>query len=398
MQRFETIVIGLGATGSAAVCQLARRGNAVLGIDQFEPPHDRGSTHGDTRITRLAIGEGEQYTPFALRSHHLWRELEGETGTRLLTTNGCLVISSGATAAQMHVENFFANTLAAARRYGIAHEILNAGQIRSRFPHFRVSDDEMGYLERDGGFLCPEACVRAQLAVARRLGATIHTQETATRLAATSRGVTVTTDRGSYGADKLIVAAGPWLPSLIDARLARHFKVYRQVMFWFDVEGPVDAFRPASLPVFIWELKGRKHGIYGSPAVAGPGGGVKIATEQFDGTTGPDAPMQPVSDEEKCLMYEGYVAPYFSGISGRCVKALTCLYTVTPDFAFVIDVHPDSERVILASPCSGHGFKHSPAVGEALSELVVDGATRLDLGAFSMHRLLLRGSRGGATE
>jgi sarcosine oxidase len=163
-------------------------------------------------------------------------------------------------------------------------------------------------------------------------------------------------------------------------------------MFWFDVESPVDAFLPASLPVFIWELKGRKHGIYGLPAVAGPGGGVKIATEQFDGTTGPDAPVQPVSDEEKRLMYEGYVAPYFSGISGRCVKALTCLYTVTPDFAFVIDVHPDSERVILASPCSGHGFKHSPAVGEALSELVVDGATRLDLGAFSMHRLLLRGS------
>ena len=123
MQRFETIVIGLGATGSAAVCQLARRGNAVLGIDQFEPPHDRGSTHGDTRITRLAIGEGEQYTPLALRSHHLWRELQGETGTQLLTTNGCLVISSGATAAQMHVENFFANTLAAARRYGIARDL-----------------------------------------------------------------------------------------------------------------------------------------------------------------------------------------------------------------------------------------------------------------------------------
>jgi sarcosine oxidase len=390
MQRFETIVIGLGATGSAAVCQLARRGNAVLGIDQFEPPHVRGSTHGDTRITRLAIGEGEQYTPLALRSHQLWRELEGETGIHLLTTNGCLIISSGATAAQMHVENFFANTLAAARRYGIAHEILNAGQVRRRFPHFRVSDDEMGYLERDGGFLCPEACVRAQLTVARRLGATIHTQERATRFAAASGGVTVTTDRGTYGADKLIVAAGPWLPGLIDPRLARHFKVYRQVMFWFDVEGPVDAFLPARLPVFIWELKGSKQGIYGLPAVAGPDGGVKIATEQFDGTISPDAAVRAVSDEEKRLMYEACVAPYFSGISARCLKAITCLYTVTPDFAFVIDVHPDSERVILASPCSGHGFKHSPAVGEALSELVVDGATRLDLGAFSLRRLLSR--------
>lgn len=390
MQRFETIVLGLGATGSATVCQLARKGNAVLGIDQFAPPHVRGSTHGDTRITRLAIGEGEQYTPLAMRSHHLWRELEEETGSQLLTTNGCLIISSGATAAQMHVENFFANTLAAARRYGIAHEILNAGQIRSRFPHFKVSDDEMGYLERDGGFLCPEACVRAQLTVAERLGATIRTQEKATGFAAASGGVTVTTDRGRYGADRLVIAAGPWLPGLIDPRLARHFRVYRQVMFWFDVEGPVDSFLPARLPVFIWELRGREHGIYGLPAVAGPSGGVKIATEQFASTISADAAMLTVSDEEKRLMYEAYVAPYLSGISARCVKALPCLYTVTPDFAFVIDVHPDHGRVILASPCSGHGFKHSAAIGEALSELVVDGATCLDLSAFSLRRLLAR--------
>jgi sarcosine oxidase len=390
MQRFETIVIGLGATGSATVCQLARKGNAVLGIDQFAPPHRRGSTHGDTRITRLAIGEGGQYTPLAVRSHHLWRELEEETGSQLLTTNGCLIISGGATAAQMHVENFFANTLAAAQRYGIAHEILNAGQIRSRFPHFKVSDDEVGYLERDGGFLYPEVCVRAQLTAAERFGATLHTQERVTGFAAASGGVTVTTDRGRYGADKLIVAAGPWLPGLIEAHLARYFKVYRQVMFWFDVEGPIDSFLPARLPVFIWELQGRKHGIYGFPAVAGPSGGVKIATEQFACTTSADAATLTVSDEEKRLMYEACVAPYLSSISVRCVKALPCLYTVTPDFAFVIDFHPDCERVILASPCSGHGFKHSPAVGEALSELVVDGSTCLDLSAFSLRRLLGR--------
>src|ERR1700752_4302810 len=122
MTRFETIVLGLGATGSAALCQLARRGNAVLGIDQFAPPHARGSTHGETRITRLAIGEGEQYTPLALRSHQLWRELEEETGESLLTANGCLIISSRAKTSRTHVENFFANTLAAATRYGIAHE------------------------------------------------------------------------------------------------------------------------------------------------------------------------------------------------------------------------------------------------------------------------------------
>jgi len=388
MQRFDSIVLGLGATGSAAICQLARKGNAVLGIDRFAPPHGHGSTHGETRVTRLAIGEGEQYTPLALRSHHLWRELEEETGSTLLTTNGCLIISSRAKNSVTHVEEFFATTLAAARRYGIVHEILNAEQIRRRFAPFKVADDEIGYLERDGGFLRPEACVRAQLKVAEQLGATIHMREKAIGFEAATGGVTVTTDHGRYGADKLIVAAGPWLPELVGARLALHFKVYRQVMFWFDVEDPIDAFLPPRCPVFIWELQGSTQPIYGFPAVDGRGGGVKIATEQFDNAITADEAVQTVSAEEKRAMYEDYVAPHVSGVNGRCIKALSCLYTVTPDFAFVIDVHPDSERVILASPCSGHGFKHSPAVGEALAELVIDGASRLDLGAFSLRRFL----------
>jgi sarcosine oxidase len=388
MQRFETIVLGLGATGSAALCQLARKGNAALGIDQFTPPHGHGSTHGETRLTRLAIGEGEQYTPLALRSHQLWRVLEAETGSTLLTSNGCLIISSRGKTSVTHVEDFFATTLAAAQRYGIAHELLNAEQIRCRFPQFKVADDEVGYLERDGGFVRPEACIRAQLTVAERLGATIHRQEKVTGFAAAHGGVTVTTDRGRYGADKLIIAAGPWLPQLVDARLAQHFRVYRQIMFWFDLDAPLDAFVSQRAPVFIWELQGRKQGIYGLPAIDGPGGGVKIATEQFASAITADAAVQTVSGEEKRSMHENYVAPYLSGVSARCVKALSCLYTVTPDFGFVIDVHPDSRRVLLASPCSGHGFKHSPAVGEALAELVTAGASRLDLGAFSLRRFL----------
>lgn len=388
MRRFETIVLGLGATGSAAVYQLARKGNAVLGIDQFAPPHDLGSTHGDTRITRLAIGEGALYTPLALRSHELWRELEQATGSSLLTTTGCLIISSRARTSRMHVDNFFPTTLAAAQRYGVAHEILDAEQIRRRFPHFRVADDEIGYLERDGGFLRPEDCVRMHLAVAQHFGATIHTHEKVTAFAAASDGVTVTTDRAQYRGDKLIIAAGPWLPGLLESRLAQHFNVYRQVMFWFDVDDAGESFLPASWPVFIWELQGRKYGIYGLPAVAGLGGGVKIATEQFERTVAADAAVQTVSDEEKRSMYEQCVAPYITHIRPRCIRAQSCLYTVTPDFAFVIDTHPESARVILASPCSGHGFKHSAAIGEALAEWVVDGTTRLDLSAFSLRRLL----------
>ncbi len=390
MKRFETIVLGLGAMGSAAVCQLARKGHAVLGIDQFAPPHAHGSTHGDTRITRLAIGEGEQYTPLALRSHQLWRELEQETGSALLTTSGCLIISSRARTAFTHVENFFANTLAAAQRYDIAHEVLERRADPTQVPQFNVADDEVGYLERDAGFLCPEACVRTQLRLAARLGAILRTQEKVTGFAANDAGVTVTTNRDTYAADKLIIAAGPWLPELVAPRLARHFTVFRQVMFWFDLDGSLDAFVPTSCPVFIWELQGKQQAIYGMPAIDGPGGGVKIATEQYASATSPGAADPAVAEEEKRAMYAGYIAPYIAGVSDRCVRAQSCLYTVTPDFGFVIDTHPDSARVILASPCSGHGFKHSAAIGEALSEWVIDGTTHLDLSAFSLRRLSSR--------
>jgi len=388
MKRFATIVLGLGAVGSAAIHHLAQKGLRVLGIDQHAPPHAYGSTHGETRVTRLAIGEGEQYTPLALRSHELWREIEHATGARLLTSNGGLIISSSASTSHCHVDGFFANTLAAAEKYGIAHELLEAKEIRKRFPQFKVADDERGYLEREAGFLRPEECVRAQLALAERNGAEIHRGERVLGFEASERDVTVTTDRSRYAADSLILAAGPWLPGMLGKALASCFKIYRQTLFWFDLDGPVEAFLPENSPVFIWELQGRKEGIYGIPAIDGPRGGVKIASESFESTTTPETVSRSVTDDEKRAMFEEYVAPYVSGVSRRCIKALSCLYTVTPDFGFVIDRHPESERMIIASPCSGHGFKHSPAIGEALSEIVLEGRSRIDLGAFGLKRFL----------
>jgi sarcosine oxidase len=388
MRRFETIVLGLGAMGSAALLQLARKGNAVLGIDQHSPPHALGSTHGDTRITRLAIGEGEQYTPLVLRSHELWRELEAATGETLLTTRGGLIISSSAKTSKSHVEDFFANTVAAARKYGIAHELLDASEIKRRFPQFKVAGDEHGYLERDAGFLRPEACVRAQLNLAAAHGAEIHTGERALGFDPSGSEVTVTTEQGTYAADFLVVTAGPWLSGLLQPELARPFEIYRQVLFWFDLENDANGFLAADCPVFIWELQAKPQGIYGFPAIDGPRGGVKIATEEYRGTTTPDGVDRVVSGEEARAMYANYVAPYVSGVTSRCLRTAVCLYTVTPDFGFVIDAHPHSERVLVASPCSGHGFKHSAAIGEALAELAVEGAARHDLSSFSFARFL----------
>jgi len=386
MKTYGTIVLGLGAMGSATLHHLAKRGRSVLGIDSHSPPHARGSSHGDTRITRLAIGEGAHYTPLALRSYALWRELEREMGVQLLTANGGLFISSAARSAVLHVRDFFANTLAAARDHGIAHEVLDAATIRRRFPVFRVANDEYGYFEPAAGFLRPEACINAHLESAEQHGAEIRRNERVTNFDASARGATVITDSGRYAADRLIIAAGAWLPTLVDARLARHFKVYRQQIYWFDIEGDPVPFLPAALPIFIWELQGRPHGFYGFPALDGPRGGVKVGTEQFEIETTADAPYRPVSAADIAAVHADLVAPFLRGLAPRCVKIVSCLYTVTADFGFVIDRHPDSDRVLIVAPCSGHGFKHSPAVGEAAAAWADDGAMPPGFQAFGLSR------------
>jgi sarcosine oxidase len=386
MAAYDVIVIGLGATGSAVAYQLAKRGRRVLGLDRHAPPHAFGSSHGDTRITRCAIGEGAHYSPLAMRSHEIWRELERETGAALFDACGLLVLSGGGATAFTHVPGFFANTIAAAKRYGIAHEMLDAAAIRARHPAFDVRDDERAYFEPGAGFLRPEACVRANLQMAERCGAALHANETARAFGAAAGGVTVTTDRAIYHAGTLIVAAGPWLPGLVDTSLARHFSIHRQALFWFDVDGPIAPFERGRFPAFIWELSGRPQSIYGFPAIDGPEGGVKIATETYTATTTPDTVERAIAPEEIAATHADYVAPYFPAVSARCLRATTCLYTVTRDFGFVVDRHPEMRNVIVASPCSGHGFKHSAALGEALADLADDSPSALDLGAFSFAR------------
>jgi sarcosine oxidase len=387
IRRYDSLVLGLGAMGSAAAYHLAKKGRRVLGIERFSPPHARGSTHGSSRITRLAIGEGAQYTPLAIRSHELWRELEKDTGETLLTTCGGLVVSSLARTSKTHVENFFDNTVDAATRFGIAHELLDASEIRRRFPPLKVADDERGYFEPGAGFVRPEACVRANLTMAARWGVEIHRNETVQAFDDTQDGVVVTTDQSSYVSEHVIVATGSWLPGLVDESLARHFTIYRQVMLWFAIaRGFEEAFLPDRFPIFIWELKGRPQGVYGFPAIDGAGGGVKVASETFGVPTTPETIERGVSDEETYAMYDQYVAPFVDGVRRECLRAATCLYTVTRDFGFVIDRHPSSERIWIVSPCSGHGFKHSAAIGEALAEIAVSGESRIDLSPFKLDR------------
>ncbi|HMO80842.1 MAG TPA: N-methyl-L-tryptophan oxidase [Pyrinomonadaceae bacterium] len=381
----DVIVIGLGAMGSAACYQLAKRGANVIGIDRYSPPHSLGSTHGETRITRQAIGEGEHFVPFALRSYEIWRELEQETGADLLTITGGLIVTSDSTHLLHGNRDFLQTTIDAAARFRIAHRILDANEIAREFPQLTLEGNERGYFEDAAGFLRPGDCVTAQLGQAQKLGAVVRRNERVVRVRQEGSGVQVVTESRVYSAAKAIISAGPWVNEFLESVPADLFKVYRQVLFWFDVSSAYDQYVVGRFPVFIWSFgRWRDDYVYGFPAIDGKDGGLKLASEDFRSTTSPDEAKREVSKEEAAARHESYVSGKLKGIAERCIRSVVCLYTVTPNSNFVIDQL--DENVILASPCSGHGFKHSAALGETLAELVTTGSSSRDISKFSFHQ------------
>jgi sarcosine oxidase len=388
MQGYEVIVVGLGATGSAVTYHLARSGARVLGVDRLAPPHTYGSTHGDTRITRQAIGEGDAYVPFVLRSHELWRQLEAESGTSLLNQVGGLIIVPGGATFGMHgAGDFFGTTLDVARRYGIDHEVLDADQLGARFPQFGVAPDHVGYFEPGAGFVRAEEAVRAQLELAVRHGAHILRDERVLDVSPAGGGVSVRTDRGTYGADTVVLAAGPWLPELVAPEVGSLFTVYRQVVNWFAADLQEPSLEADRCPVFIWQFGPSEEDVfYGFPAVDGPGGGVKIGTERYVDPVTPDTVRRDVLSSEAAQTFRRCVDGRMPALRPTALRSASCLYTVTPDFGFVVDRHPEHQNVIIASPCSGHGFKHSAAIGEAIASQIVDGTSALDMRPFALSR------------
>ncbi len=387
--KWDVIVAGTGAAGSAALYQLARRGVRALGLDRFHPPHAQGSSHGETRVTRVALGEGREYAPLAHRSHAIWRELEAATGRSLFKETGGLYFGPSAGRTRAHgAEDFLCTTREVAVAEGLSHENLDATALRERFPQFRWRGDETGLLEHGAGYVHPEACIAAQLDMARRLGAETRGGEPVVHWEPHGDGLRVITSQGVYETSRLILGAGAWLPALLPA-LASRAQVFRQVLFWFEPEGPHELFTPDRMPVFIRIPDDGTEMIYGFPAIDGPGGGIKIAGEQFTTATTPETMDPRVSPAEEAAMY-ALAAPHLR-ITPRCLRATACKYTVTPDFGFVIDRHPDSDRVWFASACSGHGFKHSAATGEALAELAIDGRTGYDLSRFGLARFSANG-------
>jgi monomeric sarcosine oxidase len=372
--------------GAATLFQLAKAGVKAVGIDRFAPPHDQGSSHGDTRITRLAVGEGAAYVPLVHRSHQIWRELEAHSDEALFEQCGVLVMSSTTTAASHHgAEDFVAQTIELARTYGIAHEILTSSQIHARFPQFGpIRDGAIGYFEPEGGFVRPERCIATQLAAAQALGATLITGTTVSALESEDGVVRIKAGERTLVADKVIVCAGMWSASLLGEPFSSLLKVCRQKLFWFKLAEPV--IFPEVSPSFILVHGPREtDSCYGFPPIPGEGS-MKIATEHYLPLQSVDALDRTVSAAEVDEMYRTQVAGNIAGVTPELVKARVCTYTVTPDHGFIIDDHPTLDNVTVISACSGHGFKHSAAIGEAVAQRCLSGASQIDLSAFSLSR------------
>lgn len=383
MERYESLVIGLGAMGAATVYQLAKAGVKVAGIDRHHPPHSFGSSHGDTRITRLSVGEGAQYVPIVRRSHAIWRELEALSGQALFEQSGLLVLTSRADFDPSDATDFTLRTIGLAQTYGIEHERLDAAQIRQRFPQFaQVADSAIGYYEPGGGFVRPERCIDVQLTLAEQHGATLYKGETVTHISSDVHGVTVTTDQRTLQADKLVVSAGNWAGELLGAPFDRLLSVYRQQLFWFALEPGADLVGKSPTYILTHE-QGQTH--YGFPALPGEGS-MKLATAQYHTTATPETLDRTVSAAQAQEMYEQQVKGRITGVSAKVLKAAVCAYTVTPDHDFIIDEHPTLQHTLVVSPCSGHGFKHSAALGEAFAQWCMRGSSDLDLSAFSLKR------------
>lgn len=373
MRPYDVLIIGLGAMGSAAAYHLAQRGSRVVGIEQFTPAHDRGSSHGKSRIIREAYFEDPAYVPLVQRAYGLWTALEQDAGTPLMMITQGLMIGPPE-------GELIRGALASATTHNLAYEQLSVAEIRRRFPVFHPDPGMTGVLEPRAGILFPEACVRAHLASATRAGADLRFEESVHQWRPLSDHIKVTTNRGTYEADHLVVTAGPWASQVLED-LSLPLVVERNVQFWFRPLGDAD-FSPRRVPIYLLEDPEAAF-FYGFPAL-GPDG-VKVARHHSGEVCTPQTLRREVSAAEVLAMLN-FLRRYLPGAAGDPLGTAACMYTNTPDGHFVIDHHPASRLVTIACGFSGHGFKFASVIGEILADLVREGHSNHPIDLFCLLR------------
>ena len=368
------IVAGVGGMGSAACWQLARRGQKVLGLERFDIPHAFGSSHGVTRIIRLAYFAGAGYVPLLRRAFELWREAGSEFAEQLLFTTGGIDASPEG-------HEIFEGSLKSCIEHDLPHEVLTGAEVNRRFPGYRIPETHHAVFQPDAGFVLSERAIVAHVSMAQAAGAEIHARESAHEWSPIAGGgVRVVTDRGTYEAGRLILSTGAWISDLVPA-LKTLAVPERQVVGWFQPSAPAK-FAPSAFPVCVLEVEGIDY--YAIPVFGIPG--VKIGMHHHFSERGhADTLSRNITraDEDalrKCL------AAYFPEANGPTMALAMCMYTMTPDEHFIIDTLPGDADVIVASPCAGHGYKFASVVGEILADLATIGKSRFDLSMFGLGR------------
>ena len=381
---FDTIVIGAGGMGSAACYHLARRGKRVLGLERFGIPHRMGSSHGYTRIIRLAYYEHPSYVLLLRRAYELWREIQQTAGEQLLHITGS--IDAGPPDSWV-----FKGSWESCKQHDLPHEVLTGAELRRRYPGYHFPSDLAAVLQPEGGFLLPERCIVSYVTAAQALGAEIHGFETVLEWQPRGDGVVVRTDRAEYHADRLVVTAGSWNPDLLDA-LHGLAVPERQVLAWLQPARP-ELFRPDVFPVFnVLVEEGR---FYGFPVFGVPG--FKFGKyHHFEETTVADAVDREVHGYDEAML-RAFAERYFPDGAGPTMNLETCMFTNTADNNFIIDLHPIYPQVSFASACSGHGFKFASVIGEIMADLADTGMTRHDISLFRLERLTIPSSCAGYT-
>lgn len=372
---YDVIVIGVGGMGSATVYHLARRGTKVLGLEQFDISHDRGSSHGINRIIRLAYAEDPRYVPLLRRAYELWREIESAVHERLLFITGGIDAGTQDSAT-------VTGSLRSCTLHNISHELLDAPGLGRRFPGYRLPKDMVAVYQPDGGFVLSERSIEAYVTAAQALGADVQTRERVLEWNADGDRVRVRTDRGSYRAGALVVTAGPWTAEILPG-LAPHLAPERQVLMWSQPLRP-EHFDLGVFPVFNMETpEGRFYGfpIYGIP-------GFKMGKyHHLYQRADPNRMDRECHPEDQKVLRDA-IRRYFPDANGPTIALKTCLFTNTRDEHFVIDLHPEFPQVCIAAGFSGHGFKFCSVIGEIMADLAMGRTTRWDIGLFRLHRLL----------
>jgi monomeric sarcosine oxidase len=376
---YDAIVVGTGGVGSAALMHLARRGVRAIGLDRFPPGHDRGSSHGRTRVIRQAYFEHPDYVPLLRRAYELWADLESARDDRLFHRAGLLEVGPADGIV-------IPGVLESARRYGLNVDELTPEEAARRFPGFVIPDGCRAVFERDAGFLLVERCVVAHLEEAQRLGAELHTGEAVTGWSADGDGVSVETERARYHAAKLVVAGGAWSSTLL-GELGVRLRVVRKHQHWFatdDVRYRLDH----GCPAFFYELSAAHempgNFFYGMPWY--DEFGVKFAEHSGhdDDVADPTALDRSPSEEDRRRV-EAFLRGHLPGVSTRQIAHAICMYTLTPDEHFLVDRHPRHPQVVFAAGLSGHGFKFTSVLGEVLAELALDGRSTQSIGFLGLH-------------